>query len=77
MYPARRIIHLAVDAFYELIEKNNLAPDDIKEIVCKLHPRALVGNEPKTVQKIVNTPEIATVGGRVYDAYKEYAKGDP
>jgi 2-methylcitrate dehydratase PrpD len=40
MYPACRIIHPAVDAFYELIEKNNLVPDDIEEIVCKLHPRA-------------------------------------
>ena len=39
-YPACRIIHPAVDAFYELIERNNLAPDDIQEVVCKLHPRA-------------------------------------
>jgi 2-methylcitrate dehydratase PrpD len=39
-YPACRIIHPAVDVFYELIEKNNLAPDDIQEVFCKLHPRA-------------------------------------
>jgi 2-methylcitrate dehydratase PrpD len=148
MYPACRIIHPALDAFYELMQKNKLAPDEIKQIVCKLHPRAFghidkwpidsirdglgfsfcfpmafamaaydippgpdwhsvenvngarikkfaqrvrlvpdpgvlqaayaeVGNEPKPVKKIVNRLEITTVDGRVYEAHKDYAKGDP
>jgi 2-methylcitrate dehydratase PrpD len=148
IYPTCRIIHPALDAFYEIQKKKRLSPVDIKEIVCKMHPRAFghlykwpldsihdglgfsfcfpmsfamaaygiepgpdwhssknvndprikefakrvrltpdpdvlkavyseVGNDPKTVRKIVTTLEITTVDGKVYKAHKEYAKGDP
>jgi 2-methylcitrate dehydratase PrpD len=40
-YPMNRIPQPGLDLFYEIITKNDLKPDDIREVVYKLHPRAV------------------------------------
>jgi 2-methylcitrate dehydratase PrpD len=40
-YPINRIPQPALDAFYEIIKANKLKPEDIKEIIYRLHPRAV------------------------------------
>ena len=57
----------------ELAGRVKMAPDpDVLKAVYEE-----VGNEPKTVKKVLNSIEIRTSDGRVFEERREYAKGDP
>lgn len=58
-YPINRIPQPALDLFYEIITKNDLKPADIREIVYKLHPRAVGHFDHWPIDKIETSMQFS------------------
>jgi 2-methylcitrate dehydratase PrpD len=58
-YPINRIPQPGLDIFYEMITNHQLRPDDIKEIIYKLHPRAVGHFDHWPIDKIETSMQFS------------------
>ena len=58
-YPINRIPQPGLDIFYEIISKNGLKPDIIKEIIYKVHPRSVGHFDHWPIDKIETSMQFS------------------